>query len=58
MKSLGLGRNKPISPQAILIENETQLNEVLGMDNKAMILHSNNSFSPKVIEPFLAQLAK
>jgi hypothetical protein len=27
LKSLGLGREKPISPQAILIENEIQLKE-------------------------------
>ena len=58
LKSLGLGRNKPISPQAILIENESQLDESLGLDDKAMILQSSKRFTPKVMEPFLAQLEK
>lgn len=56
VKSLGLGREKPITPQAILIENESQLNESLGLDENAMILQSAKRFSPKVMEPFLAQL--
>jgi len=58
LKSLGLGRDKPISPQAILIENESQLDESLGIDQKALVLQSNKRFSPKVMEPFLAQLEK
>ncbi len=58
LKSLGLGRNKPISPQAIIVENESQLNEILGFDQKAMILQSNKRFTAKVMEPFLAQLEK
>ncbi|MCG8308440.1 MAG: hypothetical protein MI975_13685 [Cytophagales bacterium] len=56
LKSLGLGRKKPINPQAILIENESQLDESLGLNEKAMILQSHKRFSPKVIEPFLARL--
>jgi len=56
LKSLGLGREKPISPQAILIENESQLDDILGIDNKALILQSNNKFTPKIMEPFLARL--
>jgi hypothetical protein len=58
LKSLGLGRTKPISPQAILIENESQLDESLGIGQKAMILMGNRQFSAKVMEPFLAQLEK
>lgn len=58
MKSLGLGREKPISPQAILIENESQLDESLGLGENALILQSSKRFSPKMMEPFLAQLEK
>lgn len=58
LKSLGLGRDKPISPQAILIENESQLDESLGLDEKSIILQSSKRFSPKIMEPFLAQLEK
>jgi hypothetical protein len=58
LKSLGLGRDKPISPQAILIENESQLDESLGLDEKALILQSSKRFTPKIMEPFLAQLEK
>ncbi len=56
LKSLGLGREKPISPQAILIENEMQLTESLGIDDKAIILQNQKKFSAKIIEPFLAKL--
>jgi len=56
LKSLGLGRDKPISPQAILIENESQLDESLGLDENALILQSSKKFTPKIMEPFLAQL--
>jgi hypothetical protein len=56
LKSLGLGRDKPISPQAILIENEAQLKESYGIDEGAIILQNHKKFSPKVIEPFLAKL--
>jgi len=56
LKSLGLGREKPISPQAILIENEAQLSESLGIEDEAMILQNQKRFSVKVIEPFLEKL--
>ena len=56
VKSLGLGREKPISPQAILIENESQLDESLQLDKNALILQSSKRFSAKIMEPFLAQL--
>jgi len=56
LKSLGLGREKPIGPQGILIENEIQLNESLGIDDEAIILQSKKRFSAKVIEPFLEKL--
>ncbi len=56
MKSLGLGRKKPISPQAILVEDESQLNEILGIGQKALILQDKKKFTPKVMEPFLIQL--
>ena len=58
LKSLGLGRDKPISPQAILIENESQLNESLGLDQKALVLQSGKRITAKMMEPFLAQLEK
>jgi hypothetical protein len=56
LKSLGLGRDKPISPQAILIESESQLKESFGIDENAIILQNQKKFSPEVIEPFLAKL--
>lgn len=56
LKSLGLGREKPISPQAILIENETQLSESLDIDDGAIILQNQKRFSAKIIEPFLEKL--
>lgn len=56
LKSLGLGRKRPISPQAILVENEMQLNESIGIDNNAMILQNPREFSPQVMEPFLSRL--
>ncbi len=56
LKSLGLGREKPISPQAILIENEMQLNESIGIDDGAIILQNQKRFSSKIIEPFLERL--
>lgn len=56
LKSLGLGREKPISPQAIIIENESQLNDILGIDRGALILQSHNKITTKVMEPFLAKL--
>jgi hypothetical protein len=55
LKSLGLGREKPINPKAILIENEDQLEELLNVDNESMVI---NTFSPETLEPFLAQLEK
>ena len=58
LKSAGLGREKPISPQAVLIENEAQLDESMKLDNKAIILQNSKRFSAKVMEPFLAQLEK
>ena len=58
LKSLGLGRDKPISPQAILIENESQLNESLGLDQKALVLQSGKRITAKMMEPFLTQLEK
>lgn len=56
LKSLGLGREKPISPQAILIESESQLKESFGIDDNAIILQNQEKFSPEIIEPFLAKL--
>ena len=56
LKSLGLGRNKPINPQAIIIENESQLDDILGIDKKALILQTHKRFTPKDMDPFLAKL--
>jgi len=58
LKSAGLGRDKPISPQAVLIENEMQLDESLGLGDKALVLQGSKRFSAKVMEPFLTQLEK
>ena len=56
MKSLGLGRKKPIFPQAILVENSSQLEDILDPGKEAMILQGDKRFSVKVIEPFLEKL--
>ena len=56
MKSLGLGREKPIFPQAILVENSSQLEDILNPDKEALILQNTKRFSVKVIEPFLEKL--
>ncbi len=56
MKSLGLGRDKPIFPQAILVENSSQLEDILNLEKEALILQSQKRFSVKVIEPFLEKL--
>ncbi|MCK5701731.1 MAG: hypothetical protein KAI29_11280, partial [Cyclobacteriaceae bacterium] len=56
LKSLGLGRDKPINPQAIIIENESQLDDILGLDKSAIILQAHKRFTPKDMEPFLAKL--
>ena len=56
LKSLGLGRDKPISPQAIIIENESQLDDILGINKSALILQTHKRFTPKDMEPFLAKL--
>jgi hypothetical protein len=56
LKSMGMGRIKPMGPQAILIENEFQLNKSLKLNEEAMILHGSEVFSPEIIEPFLEKL--
>lgn len=56
LKSLGMGRDKPIGPQAILIENELQLDESVGLDKDAIIIQNQKRFSKKVIDPFLEKL--
>ncbi len=56
LKSLGQGRSKPIGPQAVLIENEYQLNKSLKIHEEAMIFKGAKDFSPEIIEPFLAKL--
>jgi hypothetical protein len=56
LKARAFGREKPISPRAILIENEAQLKKSLSIDQMSIILHNQDKFSPKVMEPFLAKL--
>jgi hypothetical protein len=56
LKSMGMGRSKPIGPQAILIENEFQLNKSLAINEEAMILKGAEEFSPEIVEPFLEKL--
>ena len=56
LKSLGLGREKPISPQAILVEDEFQLDEIIGLSNEALVIHKSGHVTHEVIEPFLSKL--
>jgi hypothetical protein len=56
LKALGLGRDKPISSKAILIEDEKQMDELLAAQNDTMVLRNTGQFNPKTIEPFLTKL--
>lgn len=56
LKSLGLGREKPISPQAILVEDEYQLDELIGMSKEALVIQKSGRITQKDIEPFLSKL--
>lgn len=57
LKSLGMGREKPISPKGILVDQTLQYNETLDFGRDAMVLTNSGDFSPDVIEPFLARLS-
>ncbi|HBH24376.1 MAG TPA: hypothetical protein DDY13_13245, partial [Cytophagales bacterium] len=56
MKSLGMGRDKPISPKGILVDKALQFQEKLDFGKDAMVLTSSGEFNPDAIEPFLARL--
>jgi len=56
LKSLGLGRNKPISPQAIFIDSVEQLEEQVEVKTDTMVLQNKGRFSPKSLDPFLERL--
>lgn len=55
LKSLGLGREKPIGPQAIIIDDESRIAESLGIDKGSLIFQSKR-FKSNAMEPFLAKL--
>jgi hypothetical protein len=56
LKSLGLGREKPISPQAIIVDNNSRIAESLGLDKGSLILQNHKRFRSKAMEPFLTKL--
>ena len=56
LKSLGLGRNKPISPKTIIIENELQLDDSLVIEKSTLILQSHNRTISEVMKPFITML--
>ncbi len=56
LKSLGLGREKPINPQAIIVDNESKIEEMLGLSDDALVLHNSGVITADVIEPFLTKL--
>ena len=56
LKSLGLGRDKPISPQAIIIDKKSRIAESLGLDQGSLILQNHKRFRSKAMEPFLTKL--
>jgi len=56
MKALGLGRNKPISPQAVLVENEDQLIDPVEMETDDVILFKSGKFNANGLQPFLLKL--
>jgi hypothetical protein len=58
LKSLGLGRSKPISPQAILVQDNQKIEDLLGLSGDALVLHESGSITEDVMRPFLNQLNK
>jgi hypothetical protein len=56
LKSLGLGRDKPISPQAILVEGEDTIQELQALAEDALVIHNSGVITADVIEPFLTKL--
>ncbi len=56
MKALGLGRNRPISPQAVLVEDRDLIKEkdVFGADD--VILFESGRFNANALQPFLSKL--
>ena len=56
LKSLGLEREKPISPQAIFIDTEEKFDELFSFKDDTLVLQNKGKFKPKSLEPFLAQL--
>lgn len=56
LKSLGLGRNKPISPQAIFIDSDEKFDEIIDLKKDTLVLQNQGKFSPKTLDPFLARL--
>jgi len=56
MKALGLGRNKPISPQAVLVEDEDQLNDPIEIEADDVILFKSGRFNENGLQPFLSKL--
>lgn len=56
LKSLGLGRNKPINPQAIFIDSDEKFDDIIDLKRETLVLQNKGKFSPKALEPFLDRL--
>ena len=56
MKALGLGRNRPISPQAVLVEDKDLLKEKEDFGADDVILFESGKFNANALQPFLSKL--
>jgi hypothetical protein len=55
-KSLGFEREKPLGPQAVIIDSEQKFDELFKTRKNTMVLYSKGESTEKSLEPFLAQL--
>ncbi len=55
-KSLGFEREKPLGPQAVIIDSEEKFDDLFKSRKNTMVLYSKGSSTEKSLEPFLAQL--
>lgn len=56
MKALGMGRNRPISPQAVLVEDKDSLSEKVELGTDDVILFESGRFNANALQPFLSKL--
>lgn len=55
-KSLGFEREKPLGPQAVIIDSEQKFDDLFSKRKNTMVLYKKGESTEKSLEPFLAQL--